>query len=209
MATLAQVDLFQEGALIGLPMPLTLRPQIPLSDDDLIAISHKNRPYRIERNAHGELEIMSPVGMQSGHWEAYIVAQLCQWAEENGGIAFSSDAGFTLRDTSVRSPDAAWVSDAHWNALSADEQRRFGATCPEFLIELLSESDSRPKLEAKMEQWIANGAQVAWLVDPYSATVSIYRPDAELEVIDRPDIVEADGPVAGFRLATGKLWSDR
>ena len=91
--------------------------------------------------------------------------------------------------------------------LSEDEQRRFPPLCPEFVIEVLSESDARHTLEAKMQLWLANGAQLAWMIDPYAATISIFRENGTSEALHRPEIVEAEVPVAGFRLRTGKLWS--
>ena len=208
MATFAQVDQMQECVLFGLPMPMTLRFPKALSDEELIAFSRRNRPFRIEENAQGELEIMSPVGFDGGQREIFVGARLFDWAEQNGGIALSSNAGFRMPDGSVRSPDAAWISDLQWQALSRDERRKFPPICPEFLIEILSESDSRSVLEAKMQMWLNNGAKLAWMIDPYARRLSIYRPGAEVEVLDRPESVEAGEPVVGFRLSTLLLWDD-
>lgn len=194
-------------SLAGLPFPLALRVSVPLSDEELIAFSRENRPYRIERNEKGELEIMSAVGLEGSHREAIVMARLTAWAEEHGGVTFSSNGGFTLPDGSVRSPDASWVSDARWNALSKEDRQRFAPICPEFLIEVLSESDSRPALEEKMERWITSGAQLAWMIDPFARTVTIYRAAARVEVLRQPEFVEAEAPVEGFRLSTLKLWS--
>ncbi len=206
MSTVVQDALLHEGSLAGIPLPITLRAPVPLTDDELIAFSRRNRLYRIEQNANGELEIMSPVGGNGSHFEALVIGQLSLWAEQHDGVSFSSNAGFRLPDGSVLSPDAAWVSDDRWNALSREEQRRFAPLCPEFVIEILSESDSRRVLEAKMRLWLANGAQLAWMIDPYAATVSVYRPGSPVEVLERPDFLDAGKPVAGFRLTTSKLW---
>lgn len=207
MAALAESVGLEHFSLAGLPVPVTIRLPEPLTDDELIAFSHRNRPYRIERNEKGELEIMSPVNTNGGRREMLVGAKLFDWAEVHGGIVVSSSAGFTLSDTSVRSPDASWLSDAQWNGLTDAEQRGFAPVCPEFLIEILSESDSRPKLEAKMEMWIANGAQLAWMIDPYAATVTIYRPGSPTEVLKRPESVTAESIVPGFQLQMQKLWN--
>ncbi len=150
---------------------------------------------------------MSPVGGDGSRFEAYVIGQLVVWTEQNGGECFSSNGGFRLQDGSVLSPDAAWVSQGRWDALSREDQRRFAPLCPEFVIEVLSESDARRTLEAKMQLWLANGAQLAWMIDPYAATVGIFRADGSSETLYRPETVEAGAPVAGFRLRTGKLWS--
>ncbi len=197
-----------EWSLTGLPLPIVLRPLSPLSDDELIAFSRRNKPFRIERNARGELEIMTPVGGRGSNWEAIVIRELGMWTEDDGrGLFFSSNGGFSLPDGSMLSPDAAWVSFERWNVLSEDQQTSFPPLCPQFVVEVLSKSDSKPMLEAKMLVWLANGAELAWLVDPYQATISIYRPDQTVEVLDRPDSIEAGPPVAGFRLTTSRLWA--
>jgi len=208
MATLTQIDLTGEDIFVGLPMPLTVRPPVAMSDEEIVALSERNNPYQIERNAEGELEIMSPVGFDGGRREAEVARQLGNWTEQNGGVYVGANAGFNLPDSSMRCPDAAWISEALYQTISKRDRRRFSPVPPEFLIEILSESDRRSVLEAKMEIWIANGVQLAWMIDPYRATVSIYRPNAAVEVLDRPDSVEAGDPVPGFRLSTLPLWDE-
>jgi Uma2 family endonuclease len=208
MAALTEIVGTYQLSLAGLLMPITMRLTTPLSDEELIAFSRRNRPYRIERNAKGELEIMSPTGMEGSHWEAIVISELHLWARDHGGIAFSSNGGFTLQDGSMRSPDAGWIPQARWDALTPQDRRGYGHLCPDFLVEILSASDSRTILEEKMKMWIANGTRLAWMIDPYGATVRIYRPGTEVELLERPDFIEAGDVVPGFRLTTYMLWSD-
>jgi Uma2 family endonuclease len=207
MAALAECLDFEQLSLAGLAMPFVLRPSVPLSDQELIAFSRRNRPYRIEKNAKGELEIMSPLGFEGGEREVFVIRKLGDWADLHGGRCPSSNTGFTLADSSVRSPDASWVSDARIGAVTPLQRRSFPPVCPEFLVEILSESDSRSKLEAKMEMWIANGAQLAWMIDPFAAEVLVYRPGQTVERLARPEWVEAETVVPGFRLEMARLWA--
>ena len=206
MAALAETVGLEYLSLAGLPTPVVLRLAVPLSDEELIGFSRRNRPYRIERNSNGELEVMSPVGFEGGQRELFVMRVLGNWAEEHGGVCVSSNAGFTLPDKSVRSPDASWISDTRVATLSDAERRGFAPICPEFLVAILSESDDRATLQAKMAMWISNGAQLAWMIDPFAATVSIYRPGRTVELLGCPDMVEAGEVVPGFCLSTGKLW---
>ena len=206
MADAGQDEVVREGRLAGLLLPVTLRPSAPMDDDERLVFSQKNEPYRIERNARGELEIMTPVGGDGSRCEALVIAELTLWTEVNGGVCFSSNGGFSLRDGSVLSPDASWLSEARWNALTDDQRRSFPPLCPEFIIEVLSESDSRPLLRAKMQAWLANGAQLAWMIDPRAGELSISRPAREPEVLLRPESVEAEEPIGGFRLRASRFW---
>ncbi len=196
----------QEAIVAGIPLPVVLRPEPPLNDAELLTFSQRNPLYRIERNAKGELEIMTPLGGDGSRWEALVIRELGYWADENGGVVFSSNGGFSLADGSMLSPDASWISDDRWNALTREQRRSFPPICPDFLVEILSASDSRSTLRAKLDTWMGNGAKLAWMIDPYAATVSIYRGGQTVQLLERPEYVEADGPVAGFRLTTHKLW---
>lgn len=144
---------------------------------------------------------MAPVGAVTGATELEIGAQLLAWAKADGrGKVFGPSTGFTLPDQSVRMPDAAWVSFDRWNALTDDQQRRFSQVCPEFVIEVRSESDRLSIVQAKMMTWIANGAEVAWLVDPQRHEVTIYRKGQPSETHYDPSSVLGTGPVEGFEL---------
>ena len=134
MAALAESLQFEQLSLAGLPMPVILRPAARLSDQELMAFSRRNRPYRIEQNSKGELEIMSPAGSEGGRREQFVIRMLGNWAEAYGGACFSSNAGFTMQDKSVRSPDASWVNQIRWDALSEADQEGYASVCPDFSL---------------------------------------------------------------------------
>ncbi len=197
-----------DWSLTGLPLPIVLRPPSPLTDDEILELSRKNRAMRIERNAQGEITVMTPVGGEGGNWEATVIRKLGSWADEDDrGLVFSSNAGFALPDGSMLSPDASWVAFSRWEALTPEQRRKYPPLCPDFVIEILSSTDSLRMLEAKMETWMTNGAKLAWMLDPYAGTLTIYRPEQEPETLIRPEFVEGEAPVAGFRLTTAKLWA--
>jgi Uma2 family endonuclease len=106
----------------------------------------------------------------------------------------------------MRAPDAAWISFERLKPLSDQERAGFAPVCPEFVIELRSPSDRLKVLQAKMEMWIANGAEVAWLIDPERRVVEIYRPGESPEVLHEPSSVQGTGPVAGFELVMARVW---
>jgi Uma2 family endonuclease len=193
--------------LSGLPAPVLIRPAVPLTDEELIRFSEVNKPYRFERNKHGEIVMMTPVGGIGGTNELHVAREVANWTDEDGtGVSFSPNTGFNLPDGSCLSPDAAWVSLARWNALTPAEQSGFPPLCPEFLIEVRSRSDTRRMVEEKMQLWMENGARLAWLVDPIDANVTIYRPGQAARTLDRPETVGAGEPVAGFVLRAERLW---
>ena len=151
---------------------------------------------------------MTPVGRDGGQRELRVASALMFWADADGrGEANGSNAGWNLPDGSTLSPDACWTDKRRTAAFTPEQTERYLPICPDFIVEVRSQSDSLKPLKAKMEAWIVNGAQLAWMIDPYAATLTIYRPDREPEVLEKPDFVEAGEPVAGFRLTTANLWA--
>jgi Uma2 family endonuclease len=195
-------------ALQDVPLPTILRPPERMTDEELMAFSEANKPCKVERLASGEILVMTPSGYENNRREAFVVHELFAWAEEDGrGEAFSSSAGFNLPDGSTLSPDAGWVERRRVAALSGGERERFLPFAPDFVIEILSPSDSLSALDAKMAQWIANGARLAWRIDPFGGTVVLYAPGVAPIALDRPEVVEGTGPIAGFRLKMTRIWA--
>lgn len=178
-----------------------------MTDDELLRFCAANDGLRVERDANGEILVMTPAGSSTSKMNSRITRLLDAWAEEDGrGVAFDSNGGFTLPDGSMRAADAAWVALSRWNALSVADQSRFAPICPDFVIELRSPSDNLLDLQTKMLQWIANGAQLAWLIDPIEQAVIIYRPGHQPEFHNHPTSVQGDGVMAGFELVMARIW---
>lgn len=189
-------------------LPVHLRFGRPMEDDELLRFCAKNDAWRVEREANGELILMTPAGGGTGRKNAYLVHMLGAWSDADGrGYYFDSNTGFTLPDGSMRSPDAAWIEASRWDALSERDQERFSPIVPEFILELRSPSAPLSILNAKMQLWIDNGVELAWLIDPVEQAVTIYRPGAEPERLARPESIRGAGPVDGFDLSLSKIWA--
>jgi Uma2 family endonuclease len=194
-------------ALAEMPLPLRFRPTTPMSDDELMRFCAANDFLRVERDANGEILVMTPAGSKTSSMNSRITRLLDEWAEADGrGIAFDSNGGFNLPDGSMRSADAAWVALSRWEALTEAEQARYAPLSPDFILELRSPSDNLPALKEKMEQWMANGVQLGWLLDPENKTIFIYRPDEQPEILSHPTSVQGSGSIAGFELVMARIW---
>ena len=194
-------------ALSETELPVRLRFQRPMTDADLLRFCEANEVLRVERDANGEILVMTPAGFGSSNMNVRISRLLDEWAETDGrGTTTESSGGYALRDGSVRAPDAAWISFERLRPLSNEDRAGFAPVCPEFVIELKSPSDRLPDLEAKMQMWITNGAEVAWLLDPERKVVAIYRLGDSPELLHDPTSVQGTGPVAGFELVMARVW---
>jgi Uma2 family endonuclease len=194
--------------LLDLPLPIKIVPATRLTDDEFLAFSRANEPYRFEKNANGEIVVMTPAGNKGDERELDLATELRLWARANkNGRVNGANAGWNLPDGSTKSPDASWTSSKQLSRFTPEEQEKYLPICPEFIVEMRSHSDPIAVLQEKMELWIANGAQLGWLFDPFSATAYIYRPGQQPETLQKPEVLEGEGPIAGFRLEMGRFWA--
>ena len=150
---------------------------------------------------------MSPTGSKTGWRSARITIQLGIWAERDGtGLVFDSNTGFILPNGAERSPDASWIRRERWDALTPEQQNVFAPICPDFVIELRSPSDSLAETKEKVEEYIANGARLGWLIDPIDRRAYVYGPDRPPVCLENPDSVSADPVLRGFELRLTELW---
>ena len=171
-----------------------------LTDDQFFRLCSDNRDFRIEMTAQKELIIMSPTKPKTGWRNAKITMRLGIWAEQDGtGVVFDSSTIFTLPNGAKRSPDASWIPKSRWNRLTEEEQEEFTEICADFVIELRSISDRLRDVEEKMEEYIANGSKLGWLLDPYKNRATIYRPGQRPERIENPGILSGDPVLPGFQ----------
>ena len=172
-----------------------------LTHEQFYELCMANKDVAMERSPEGELIIMPPIGGNSGRKEAKYIFKLAAWNEQTGlGEVFSSSTVFKLPGGGDRSPDAAWVKQERWNALSLEEQDRFPPICPDFVIELRSRSDRLKPLQAKMQEYQDSGLRLGWLINPQDQMVEIYRAGQEVEVQSFPVTLSGEDVLPGFTL---------
>ena len=119
---------------------------------------------------------------------------------------FDSSAGFTLPNGAVRAPDAAWVLREKWDALTKEERMKFAPVVPNFVIEIRSQSETLRQQKSKMEEYLAAGVQLGWLIDPFDRKVHIYRQSEQPKVLEDPASVSGDPELPGFVLDLTQVW---
>ncbi len=179
-----------------------------LSAEGFLELCQANQDLQLERSATGEVIIMPPTFSWTGKQNSGLNAQLWNWNDQTGlGIVFDSSTGFTLPNSAVRSPDASWVSNERWEALTESQQKEeFSPLSPDFVVELRSSSDSLKKLREKMQEYIDNGVRLGWLIDSTTQKVEIYRLGQDVEVLESPATLSGEDVLPRFVLDLGKLW---
>lgn len=182
--------------------PFTLELADEMDDKAFYKFCRRNDHLRFERNPDGTILIMPNTGGKTGIRNTKIVSRLDLWSESFGGKVFDSSTAFKLPNFATRSPDAAWISDERWNSLNEDEQERFPPIAPDFVVELMSASDILKKAQEKMHEYIDNGVQLAWLIQPSTQTVFIYRIDGTIsKVIDFENKLSGENVLPEFEFS--------
>lgn len=186
-------------------LTLNIPPAVNLTDEQFYQLCIANEPCQLELTQTGELIIMPPTGGENGIINANLSTDLGLWNRQTKlGKVFDSSTEFKLPSGAYRCPDAAWVKLARWDALSKEEKKRFPPLCPDFVVELRSETDSLEKLRTKMREYQNNGVLLGWLIDPQTPLVEIYRYGKDVEVLNfdvhNPPKLSGEDILPGFIL---------
>lgn len=193
-----------QAIAVNIPPTLTLT----VTHEQFAQLALANRDLQLERTATGELIVMPPTGSETGKRNFDIAGQLWLWNRQTKlGVAFDSSTGFHLPNGSDRSPDAAWVQQHRWEALTAEQQDTFAPICPDFVLELRSKNDNMEPLRAKMREYLENGARLGWLIDRKNKKVEIFRQNRDVEVLDNPATLSGENVLPGFVLDLTEFWS--
>ncbi|HLP91128.1 MAG TPA: Uma2 family endonuclease [Nostocaceae cyanobacterium] len=184
---------------------LNVPPSVGLTDEQFYQLCIANEFWQLEISDKGELIIMSPTGGESGIRNANLTTDINLWNRQTKlGKVFDSSTEFKLPSGAFRCPDVAWIKLERWEALTPEQKKKFPPICPDFVLELPSESDSLGKFRQKMQEYQANGVRLAWLIDPQTPLVEIYRQDQEVEIInftfDNPPQLSGEDVLPGFVL---------
>jgi Uma2 family endonuclease len=188
--------------------------KVGLSDDQFIELCSDNRDFQFELTAQKELLIMTPPGPRTGRRNVGITTNLENWARQDGtGITFANGTLFEFPNGAKRGPDASWVRREKWDNLTDElQEEKIPPLCPDFVVELMSPSDRRPDrfrmLQAKMDEYMANGVRLGWLIDPFQKIVYVYRPGQAVERLQNPSTLHGDPILPGFVFQTSEFWQE-
>lgn len=192
--------------LSNMRIPLNLDTIGPFTDLQLYNFCLANKELRIERDAQGQLYIMSPTGTESSFYNYDIGFELGIWnRKHNLGRISESNGGYILPDGSMRAPDIAWISNERLGSLSEEESKGFMKICPDFVIELMSETDSFAEAKRKMQAWLENGVRLAWLISPRTRLTYVFSDFAGEMEVPFNEILQAFEVLPAFSLTLADI----
>ncbi|MBE9238393.1 Uma2 family endonuclease [Anabaena aphanizomenioides LEGE 00250] len=186
---------------------INLNPIVRFTDDQFYQLCRKNPDVKFERNAKGELLVMSPTGGETGRINSEINADFGVWNRQTKlGVCFDSSTCFTLPNGANRSPDVAWIKKERWDSLTTEEKTKFPPIAPDFVLELMSPTDSLQETQKKMQEYMENGVKLSWLINPKTRQVEIYRLGKPVEILTAPLELSGEDILPGFILNMAIVW---
>ena len=178
-----------------------------ISDLDLELLSRDNPDARFETNCHGHLISMSPTGSQTSERNSDLLIQIGIWNKQSKlGKVFDSSGGFKLANGAVRSPDVSWLKIETWNSLSKEQRRKYAPVDPDFVLELMSPTDSFEDLQKKLREYMNCGVRLGWLINPDAKKVEIYRQGKNPEILDNPQALSGEDVMPGLIVDLSEIF---
>lgn len=189
---------------------------LKMTDQQFYQLCQLNPDVKFERNARGELIIMSPTGGETGSYNSELNAEFVVWNRQTKlGVVFDSSTGFKLPNGgggsafdlgAIRSPDVAWIRKDRWDALTPEQKKKFPPIAPDFVLELMSPTDTLRETQAKMQEYMSSGVKLGWWIDPEARRVEVYRLGQDIEVLDAPGTLSGENVLPGFTLNLQAIW---
>lgn len=192
-------------------MQITIPTGFKVTPQQFEQIAEVEEINKLELTASGELIVMPPTGGDTGRKNSDLNFQLVNWSRQNGtGVCFYSSTLFILPNGARRSPDVSWLLKSRWERLSAEEQRKFPPIAPDFVIELVSPSDTSltryKELQFKMQEYIDNGVRLGWLINPDEKVVEIFRSNQPKEIVSHPTVLSGENVLPDFTLDLSEIF---
>lgn len=188
-------------------LTISLEPIFELTEEKFFQLCQKNRDLKFERSAQGDITIMAPEGSDTGMRSSDLNGNLWLWNQRKKlGFTFGSSAGFILPNGAMRSPDVSWILKERWDALTLEQQSKFAPICPDFVIELMSRTDTLSTVQAKMQEYYENGTRLGWLINRRDRQVEIYRIGQPVEILQSPISLSGETVLPEFILDLASIW---
>jgi Uma2 family endonuclease len=177
-----------------------------MTDEEFYALCMDNPDLRIERNANGKIFIMPPTTSETGRYNSEIHIEIGLWNRKHKlGTTFDSSTGFKLPNGADRSPDTAWISNERWNALPAEQKKKFAPIVPDFVLELRSDDQNLSELREKMNEYVDCGCRLSWLVDPQNRRTYVYSANGDIQTVSFDDALSGSDVMPGLEVKMAEV----
>lgn len=175
-----------------------------MTAEDLFSLPSENLRHELIR---GELTTMAPTSGQHGESAFNIAGILRTFIKAHDlGIGAGAETGFLLsrNPDTVRAPDCAFIRKERVPAEGAP--KKFWPLAPDLAVEVLSPSDSASEVLEKIDEWLAAGARLVWVIDPEKKTVTVHAPSRQPKKLRLRDQLDGGDVLPGFSITIADIF---
>jgi Uma2 family endonuclease len=147
-----------------------------------------------------------PVQPEHGVLVNRIGFYVTQFLGSDEKVVMGPEIGFIV----VRNPDTVRAPDWSLTWREQAEARREGAWIaggPNLAVEVVSPDDSWGEVQDKVDEYIAAGTQLVWVIDPKKCSVRVFRPDAPVVTLRGDALLTGDPVLPGFTLSLSRCFA--
>lgn len=151
--------------------------------------------------------MMAPAGFEHGRIVSRVNARLQDFVERhNLGVVTGAETGFQIESDpdTVRAPDVGFVRA---DRLPPTSPTGFFPGAPDLAVEVLSPYDRATDVTAKVQDWLAAGCCLVWVVDPSTRTVTVYDARKAARFLAEQDELDGGELLGGFRVPVAELFA--
>ena len=156
---------------------------------------------------HGNL-VEKPVSVLSCIVEARTLRRLDAYCDaQQLGVVMSSANGiqcFPEEPNKIRKPDVSFVKRERFSMEHLQEG--FLSIAPDLTVEVVSTHDEATELNEKVEEYLAVGVQLVWVIDPLNEIVIIHRADGSVTKLRKLDVLSGENVIPGFACKVAELF---
>ena len=175
-----------------------------LTSEDLWKIVADGSRYELSR---GELVPMTPVGLQHSAIVGRLGKLLSNFVDEKQLGIVGMEGGFKLK----REPDTLRAPDIHFVSKVRIEKegitQKFADYPPDLAVEVLSPEDTASEIQKKVEEYLAGGVPLVWVVDPATKTVTVYRSLQDIKMLSADQQLDGGEVLPGFRAQVAEIFA--
>ena len=180
-----------------------------MTDEQFYQFCVLNPELRIERTADKVIVIMPPTNSDTGNRNAELLVDVGTWNRKKKlGKIFDSSTGFKLSNGADISPDVSWIKQERWEAIPEDLKQRFAPITPDFVAEIRTGDQNLNYLKDKMEEYIACGCRLAWLIDPKNRKTWVYYENGDIQTIPFETSLNGGDVMPGFDLRLADIFGE-
>ena len=161
----------------------------------------------------GEIVEMAPPGLIHGEVTMTIGTSLFNYVKEHKlGKVLAAETGFILESATddysgdtVRGPDVSYVSQERVPEGGFDDA--WGDFPPDLAVEVVSKNDREKQVLGKVGEYLDAGVRLVWVVRPQNQTVTIYRPNGDIELLHAGDALTGEDVVPGFSCRVSEFFA--